>query len=331
MPVFPHRTASFLRVSARDGGAAFCLLVLPWLAWSGHAHAEEKSVVAAANAYAQGQQAELKGDLDRAAELFELADRIAPTPEALRSATRARLGAGQMALAADDAEALLARYRTDPASRELGEQVLATARPQLTRYTFECSAACTVVVDQIATAVTPAETQVVYVVPGPHDVELGFGDDNVQSLELTGGAGEERTVKVARPAAPAKPAPVARSVAPRVNAIERRPLGKPGRLSPVYFWTAASLAVVAGGLTAWSGLDLLNARDDFKSNPTRSKFDEGESKDARTSALIGVTSVLAVSTATLALFTRFRSEEKRAQAAVSFDGHGAQLKLRGSF
>jgi hypothetical protein len=330
MPVLPYRTASFLRASARDGGAAFCLLALTWLAWSGHAHAEDKSVVAAANAYAQAQQAELKGDLDRAAELFELADRIAPTPEALRSATRARLGAGQMALAADDAEALLARYHTDPASRELGEQVLAKARPQLTRYTFECSAACTVVVDQIATAVTPAKTQVVYVVPGPHDVELGFGDDNFQSLELTGGAGEQRTVKVARPAAPSKPAPVARSVAPRVDDTERRPLRKKG-LSPAYFWTAASLTVVAGGLTLWSGLDLLTARDDFKSNPTRSKFDDGESKDTRTSALIGVTSVLAVSTVTLALFTRFRSEEKRTQAAVSFDGHGAQLELSGKF
>jgi hypothetical protein len=301
-----------------------CALALTSMAWLGRASAEDTSVVAAANAYAQAQQAELKGDHDRAAELFELADRIAPTPEALRSATRARLAAGQLALAADDAELLLARDGDGP-SRELADEVLAKARPELTRYTFQCSAPCTVVVDRSVTMVAPELTQVVYLAPGTHDVELGFEGDSVHRVKLTGSAGEARTVKVARPS------PAAQVAGVRAGRDEAPTPAPRKGLAPAYFWSAAALTVVAGGVTLWSGLDLLKAKDDFEENPTRAGFDDGESKDKRTSALIGVTSVLAVSTATLAFFTRFKRDDERPSASVGFDGHGARLQLRGSF
>jgi tetratricopeptide (TPR) repeat protein len=308
--------------AAPRGLTALCALALLSFAWRGRAHAEDRSVVAAANAYAQAQQAELRGDNDRAAELFELADRIAPTPEALRSATRARMAAGQLELAADDAELLLARD-PDDASRELAEQVLEQAQPALTRYTFQCSDPCTVVIDQSATMLTPDKTQVVYVSPGTHDVELGFANDTAHRMKLTGSAGESRTVKAARPPEPKEVA--------RASASSEPAPARPKGIAPGYFWSSAVLTVVAGGLTLWSGLDLLNARDDFKKHPTRARFDDGESKDARTSALIGVTSVLAVSTITLGVFTRFKSNEQRPSASVGFDGRAAQLNLAGRF
>ncbi|HEX5657415.1 MAG TPA: hypothetical protein VFX59_09470 [Polyangiales bacterium] len=295
--------------------------MLTSLAWLGRANAEDTGVVAAANAYAQAQQAELKGDHDRAAELFELADRIAPTPEALRSATRARMAAGQLALAADDAELLLTRDAGEP-SRALAEEVLAKARPELTRYTFQCSDPCTVVVDGSVTMVTPERTQVVYLAPGSHALQLGFEGDATHRVKLTGSAGEARTIKVARPATTA-------SVSSARDSDE--PVSKPRRgLKPAYFWTGAALTVVAGGLSLWSGLDLMNAKDDFEKSPTRAKFDDGESKDTRTSVLLGVTGALAVSTVTLAFFTNFKPSE-RAAASIGFDGRSAQLNLRGKF
>lgn len=326
MLVLPYRTASFLRASARCVLA--CLVAVTSVAWLGRACAQENGVVAAANAYAQAQHAELKGDHDRAAELFELADRIAPTPEALRSATRMRLAAGQLALAAGDAEELLIRYESDAPSRELAEQVLAKAKPELTRYTFQCSDPCTVVVDHLAIAVAPQKLQIVYVAPGSHDVELGFADEAVHRVKLTGAAAEARTIKVARPAAPQKQLAKVESTDTREEPIVRK-----RGLSPGYFWTAGALTVVAGGLTIWSGLDLLNARDDFKASPspTLKQFHDGEDKDRRTSILIGATSVLAVTTVTLAIFTRFHPQEKRTLASVSFDGHAAQLTLNGKF
>jgi tetratricopeptide (TPR) repeat protein len=318
MRVLPDRTAPFARLLG-----ALCALALTSLAWLGRASAEETGMVAAANAYSQAQQAELKGDHDRAAELFELADRIAPTPEALRSATRARMAAGQLALAADDAELLLVRDPDDDASRELAEEVLAKARPELTRYTFQCSDPCTVVVDGSVTMAAPELTQVVYLAPGTHDLALGFEGDAMHRVKLTGSASEARTIKVARPAPPPK---VAYSDEEFAQPVKETRSG----LSPAYFWTGAALTVVAGGLTLWSGLDLMNAKDDFEKNPSRAKFDDGESKDMRTTVLLAATGALAVSTVTLAFFTNFKPRE-RATASFGFDGHSAQLSLRGKF
>jgi hypothetical protein len=339
MPVLPYNSASIVRARSRTTArrqlvrVSACLLAwaVPAAApvgWLAHARAEDKGVVAAANAYAQAQQAELRGDNDRAAELFELADRIAPTPEALRSATRARLAAGQLALAASDAEELLAR-ESDEASRTLAESVLQRARPELSRYTLQCSAPCTVVADGLATGVSARETQIVYLTPGTHELEVGFDAAATQSVKLTGAAGESRSLSIARPARAAKPLDDEALPSEESAPEPRRSRG----LSPAYFWTAASLTVVATGLTIWSGLDLLQARDDFKANPqpTRGDFEDGESKDRRTNALIGVSSVLAVGTATLAVFTRFRHPEQRTQAALSFDGQSAQVRVRGRF
>ena len=328
MLVLPHtsprkwRAASQIaRVFARLIGVALALAVCT-------ARADDKSVVAAASAFEQGQQAELSGNHERAAELFELADRIAPTPEALRSATRARLAADQLAAAAGNAEELLRRYEKDASSRELAQQVLTRAKPELTRFTFQCSDPCTVAVDGLAIAVLPLRTQVVYVAPGSHNVALGFEGDLNRGLRLSGSGGEARTIKVGRP-----PAPSIASGANKQAGADSAPAPRQ-RLRPVYFWVAVSLTVATGALALWSGIDLLKARDDFKASeaPTRAQFEDGESKDTRTSALLGVTGALAVGTAALAYFTDFQgSGERRQTASLSVDGHSAQLTLRSSF
>ena len=60
----------------------------------------------AAKAFSQAQEAMLSGDSARAADLYELADELAPSAPALRNATRARLAAGHYASAANNAAAL---------------------------------------------------------------------------------------------------------------------------------------------------------------------------------------------------------------------------------
>ena len=145
------RFSSLLRV--RTLTQVSCLAGMVWLTVGcSLSFAQEQDVVAAASAFTRAQQAELSGQHARAAELFELADRAAPTPEALRSATRARLAAGQTEAAAGNAEELLRRYPDDQTSKELAERVLAEARPQLMRMTLQCSDPCTVVVDGLAHA-----------------------------------------------------------------------------------------------------------------------------------------------------------------------------------
>jgi hypothetical protein len=346
MLVLPYVQAGNWRASSQLARLTQVVLVFVCFAVTvTTARADDKSVVAAASAFEQGQQAELSGNHERAAELFELADRIAPTPEALRSATRARLTANQLAAAAGNAEELLRRYERDAGSRELAEQVLARAKPELTRFTFQCSDPCTVVVDGLATAVLPLRTQVVYVTPGQHNVVLGFEGDLTRGLRLQGAAGEARTIKVGRP----PPAPVVAATAsgPAVN-NDARDTGFSARrrLRPAYFWVAASLTVATGAVALWSGLDLLKARDDFTSSasPTRRQFSDGEDKDTRTTILLGATGALLLTTATLGVFTEFRGSRRRAAntrmdgksgprqaAALDLDQHGARFMLRGSF
>jgi len=304
--------------------------------------AQDKGVVAAASAFTQAQQAELSGDHARAAELFELADRIAPTPEALRSATRARLAAGPLVAAADNAEELLRRYPNDEAARELADKALAEARPALMRLTLQCSEPCTVIVDGLAAALSALNTQVVYLTPGAHQLTLGFEQGLERSLRLSGAAGESRTLRVARPspsklAAPSAPtespaATAGTSVATTSAASGQRDADPTRGLRPAYFWVAAGLTVVTGGVALWSGLDLLESRDDFEADatPTRAQFEEGEKKDLRTTVLLGATGALLVGTATLAAFTKFRSN-KRASASLQLGPQGAGLSYRSSF
>ena len=79
---------------------------------------------AAAKAFSQAQEAVLAGDNARAADLYELADDLAPSAPALRNAARARLAAGHDAMAATLAAELLRRYPSDKESRDVAEAIL---------------------------------------------------------------------------------------------------------------------------------------------------------------------------------------------------------------
>lgn len=302
---------------------------LSWGASPGRGHAEDKGVVAAASAFTQAQKAELSGDHARAAELFELADHIAPTPEALRSATRARLQAAQLTAAAGDAEELLRRYPNDATSRELGERVLAEARPQLGRLVLQCSEPCTLVVDSVAIGLSALRVQSAYLTPGAHQITIGFEGARERGLNITAVAGEERVVRVVPPA-PTTRANVASATTHASTPSEPR---EARGIAPAYFWVAASLTAVTGGVALWSGIDLLKARDEFKADPapTRSEFNAGEQKDLRTTVLLGATGALVAATVALAFVTDFRGEREQASTSLALDAHGAQLTYRRGF
>ena len=107
-----------------DGASAASLLgLVATLAAAPHALADG-DVAGAAGAFSRAQRAELAGDHARAAEFYELADSMAPTPEALRSALRTRLAAGQRAIAAARAESLRSRYPDDAESKALADKTL---------------------------------------------------------------------------------------------------------------------------------------------------------------------------------------------------------------
>src|SRR5262245_19941879 len=92
------------------------LLVFPLAA------SAQENIAAAAVAFSRAQEAELRGEWELAAELYALADRISPTPEALRSAALAAQHAGLDATAATHAEALIMRSPNDRESRRIADE-----------------------------------------------------------------------------------------------------------------------------------------------------------------------------------------------------------------
>jgi hypothetical protein len=293
--------------------------------------------VAAANAFQQAQRAEVSGDMARAAELYELADRISPTPEALRNATRSRLQAGQLVAAATHAEELLARYGDEHTSAELANEVLRRARPELGRVKVTCEGECTVVIDGLAGTTHPAEHQVIYVKPGAHQVVGRFAEGESEPVALEAQAGAESELSIAHPPPGATPAAVEPNPPP-ADTVESRQAkyaaqshhGR-SKAHPAYFWALAGATAVVGAVTIWSGVDLLKAKDDFKSDPTptQGEFNDGEKKDRRTTALIATTGALAAGTVVMAFFTDFKGE--RLAPSASIDKHGAALTLKGRF
>jgi hypothetical protein len=82
--------------------------------------------------------------------------------------------------------------------------------------------------------------------------------------------------------------------------------------------------VVLTGVAVWSAIDTKSAADDFKKNPTREAFDDGEGKDTRTNILIGAAAVVGVASASVLLFATDWSSLKGQSAG------GMSLRLVGS-
>jgi hypothetical protein len=335
--------------------AILCLVGVV-LVQSGVGYAQSDDVSAAANAFSQAQRAELAGDFARAAELYELADSIAPTPEALRNATRAWSAANRPVGAATAAEELLRRYGSDPTSQKLAEDTLTRTRPQLGRFQVACSTPCTLTVDGLAVAGAARTAHTVYLQPGPHTLVAGFegGESRKASLEARAGQASDVALTPDPSTAPRAPEPASTSATGGVSSAstagDTRESSRK-RLHPAYFWTGVGLTAALGAVTIWSGIDLLNARDDFKKDPTPTQkaFDAGENKDTRTTALIASTAVVAASTVVLAFFTDFKrrgasadsaralpsrlagAQQRPSMFSVGSDGRGAQVLLRGAF
>jgi hypothetical protein len=302
--------------------------------------AQQGDVSAAASAFSRAQEAEARGDPGRAASLYELADRISPAPAALRNATRARLAAGQLGAAAVNAEELKRRYPGDADSSSLADEVLNEARQKLGRISAQCSPDCHLVVDGLAASTELRRVHVVYVEPGAHTVVARFESGTHATQNADARAGQPIQLQLIEPAGgaptqatppPADTAPVAPATPP--PAMDQ---GGSGGLSPVIGFVIGGAAVALGGVAVWSAIDTQSAADDFKKNPTREAFDDGESKDTRTNILIGAAAAFGVASASVLLFATDWSGGKGQSAggmSVGLVGspRNARLSLQGSF
>lgn len=256
-------------------------------------------VQAAAAAFSEAQRAQLRGDYARAAELFEVADQSAPSAPARRSAIRNHRAAEQHARAATLAAEALTAYPEDAETRALAEEVLAELRPALGRVDVRCESSCALALDGRAAWHEPVTTLELYVDPGAHRLVASFSEGGDDEREITLEAGASESVAFA-PSAVAQPEPDAEPTAP--SPIDPP---APSGLHPAIFGVAAGLTAVGLGLTIWSGVDTLAARDAYVANPTQQGYEDGVSLEWRTNGLLFGTIGLGIASAVHALFTDF--------------------------
>jgi hypothetical protein len=311
-----------------------------------HAQSDGSDVQAAARAFQDGQRAQLRGNSADAARLYELADSLAPTPEAVRSAIRSQLAAGHEPRAGTLALAAQSRYPEDAETSELASEVLTQLDARLARVAVQCDAPCAVLCDGRAVATDPTAQLEFFVEPGAHTIEARFGERREIRKPVDVAAGERLDLRFAEP--PTLSTPTAVLPAPDAATVARSadPASdtSASELRPWLFWTAAGLTAVVSGAAVVSGVDTLDRRDAYRAAPTRRGYERGVDSQLRTNALLVGAGALLATTLGLAFFTDWDGEESLAPSvngiapalrggamSVSASPDGAALVLNRSF
>jgi hypothetical protein len=300
------------------------------------ADSSARDVAAAAQVFQEAQKAQLTGELARAAQMFELADVLAPAPEALRSAIRNHDAAAHPARAATLALAALDRYPDDADTREIAQQTLDRLGPQLARLSVTCDRPCALLLDGDAVAAQPVESADVYLSPGPHRIAARFDAERAtaQTLELLAGEHEQLALVAPEPAVrapiaePVERLPPVREVASTRSHTDEAP-ARAG-LSP---WLAAGAGALTVGCATAAlvvGLDTVRKRDAYEAEPTRARYESGVESQKWSNALWIATGGLAVTSLVLAAFTDWDGESQRSTATLSLSPLAANLTVRSS-
>lgn len=293
--------------------ASLCVLALSLSLPASAQDAQQRQ--AAAAAFDRGSTAYLQEDFATAARWFEMANDLAPASGALMQAIIAHRRAGNELRAATLALRLIARFPDDAEMVGRAQGVVDDLGGQFFRVDVECNAECAVEVDG-----TLSSHDSFYLSPGEtHTIGATFDTGTVQE-ELEGEAGEVRSVAFEAPEGAARledpedgddPAEPARNplAGPAEGRAERSD-DSGGGLSPALFITALVLTAGAGATLVWSGIDTLNAADEYEATANAGDFaraqqmyDEGQTKELRTNVLIGATAGLAALTLVFALVT----------------------------
>jgi len=294
------------------------------------AHAQERDVAAAAAAFQQAQQAQLRGDYTRAGELFELAFGAAESQAALRSAIRNYIAAEDLARAATLSLRALTRYPGEVETRQLAQETLGAHQAALGHVRVHCSAECVLLVDGTVEEALASDAHEFFVRPGTHSVSASFEGRPGDAQEVTATAGEVAALDFTAP--PVVEDPVVEEpviVAPR----QPEPREPASGLSPIIFWSGAGLTLVLGGVAVWSLVDTLDARDAYEAAPTERGYNQGRSKERRLFAFTGAVATVGVATLLLGVLgTRWSSgEREHAQFDLQLGPDGGRLSVMGSF
>jgi hypothetical protein len=258
----------------------------------------------AAEAFDRGREAYKSEDYVSAAEQFERADALAPSPTALEYAIRSRDRATQLDRAATLAALVSKRYPDNTTLGKVASDAQERARASLFELSVQCSDPCDLAVDDKIVPGTADITRTLFLPAGHHSVRAGFGSETAGSEEVDAKAGGKGNVSFEAPApagsAPPITAPPVSAGPPHAGADKTSRSG----WSPVVFWIGAGITGAAGIATAWSGIDTLNnpGKEKIKEDcrpeegTSCSAYQEGLSNQRRTNILLGATAAVGVTT-----------------------------------
>jgi hypothetical protein len=274
----------------------------------------------AAEEFDAGRRAFKVKDFENAAVHFENADRDAPSPEALQSAMRARKEAGQIARAATLGAWGMVRHPNDKPFNDYAKQLLVEADKTLHRVNIGCQPDCTVVVDNKVMPFPESAGATVYLEPGPHAVVATWSNNRHRNADVNavpGGnsklvfnaASSDKNASTDTPSGSHDPAAATTEPQADRGADDDKKAGLP----PLVFFIGLGTTAVLGGALTWSGIHTLNnpgtdrvqevcATQGNTSPACQDILAEGKANETRTNVLIGVTSVVAVTTGVIALF-----------------------------
>lgn len=260
---------------------------------------------AAAEEYDKGRRSYVSGEYAEAAIHFENAYNDAPTPEALRNAIRARVGAKQLARAATLSALAKERYEKDGPTFELAQKTLKEAEPLTHAVVVTCTPECAIATDGKVAGFGAATRTKLYLDPGPHDLVITFSGDRSKRAHVEAKAAGKEELAFDAPKEAPRPPPEETKVKPPpdVVVVTRKPL------SPWVFWVGVGLTAVAGGAAVYSGIDAQEnpgpdavKRACVGQGDTCPEYQQGKDAEFRTNVLLGVTGGLALVTGVVGLF-----------------------------
>lgn len=339
--------------------AAFSLLLSGTsLAQSGGPSAED--VKKAGDEFDLGKRSYKSKNWVEAAEHFEAADSLAPSAVALEWAMKARDKADQDDRAATLASIIIARF---PDQAKNAEALVKRTRPKLGEVKVHCEPACGLVIGTKLVPGGAATDRTLFLTPGPAELRASWSGGRSKSAPVQSAKGS--SVEVSFTAPPEEKTPTTEPVATGAGAAaagasnttsngssgssssstkppqeDKQKLDTGSGLPPAVFFIGASLSVIAGGVTVWSGLDTQN-------NPGKDKvreecagqgedcpaYQDGLDRQRRTNILLGVTGGLTFTTIVIgAFFTNWSggSSEKKSAHVEPWVGLGS-MGARGRF
>jgi hypothetical protein len=283
----------------RMAGVVVIGLLLPALAFAQAPPASEPSPRArAAQQFEEGATAFDRGDFVHAADAFERAYRLAPNTDSVWNAARARQLADELPRAATLYARFLREAPTDTRDRNVAAALLVSLAARFGRIEVHGEGIEQLVVDE-----RPSEDRIVYVSPGAHVVRAVVAGAHLQQTTVLRPGDVMGLVFQA-------PAPVVSAEADRAQQPDRSrpgmlatsPPERSGGVSPWFVAAGGVLTGIAVATTIGSGFSTLAARDAFNASPTASNLATGQSMQARTNVLLGVSIGLGLITTATAIW-----------------------------